>query len=104
MGTTRKSVPLRDEEIAALERIADPDSPERAALVRLTHTFAQASPAESVIMQTLVSLGVKAVKDEMEAAAYEELAAAADDEDRAYEAAVRSRGRRRRSSVGRGEE
>ncbi|MFJ3856122.1 hypothetical protein ACIPRL_07845 [Streptomyces sp. NPDC090085] len=103
MVVKRKSVPMGDAEVSAVERIADVESPERAALNRLAGGGIGAGASEAALMGSVFALGLAAVQAEADEAGYAALAAQADEEDAAYEAAVRGRGSRRRSSIEAGE-
>ncbi len=87
--TTRKAVPLTSDEISAVNAART-----SGALAELAGESAGRS--ESSALHALVVLGLQTVKEHRSMEGYAALAAAQDDEDRAYGAAIR--GRRRGSS------
>lgn len=93
--TTRKSVPVTAEDAATVERVQEPQSMERTALAELGIELS-ATPSEAEVLQALIEAGRIAVQQQVMATGYAALAAAQDDEDRAY--AMAMRGRRRGSS------
>lgn len=81
--TTRKAVPLSDDEVTAVEA------------ARMGHALAElagqgAVRSEASALHALVMLGLAQVKEHARVEGYAALAASQDDEDRAYADAVRS--------------
>lgn len=91
--TSRKSVPLTGEELATVEAARTQGSPANQALIELVGPAAIRS--ETATIQALVQLGANVVKERAMDHGYAALAAMRDDEDRAYEAAMRKRVRDR---------
>ncbi|MGX2997647.1 hypothetical protein JNUCC64_25860 [Streptomyces sp. JNUCC 64] len=100
---TRKSVPLDALVEEAMERVRRHDSPEALALCQVTGIKVADDTSDSEILRALLNAGRVAVQEKVLENGYAALAAAQDDEDRAYAAAMRDRGARRRSRVGAGE-
>ena len=91
----RSAVPLSADERQAVERARR--SPVLAEL--LGQDVEMAFPSEASALHALVVLGLRAVTDAELERGYAALAASRDAEDAAYEQAVRSNPRRRRSAV-----
>jgi hypothetical protein len=91
METIRKSVPLTPGELAAIAAARTEGTAEHDALLELAGTGADRS--EATALQALVALGLAAVKDRVQERGYAALASSQDDEDRAYQAAMRRRSR-----------
>jgi len=91
----RSAVPLSAEERAAVERARQ--SPVLAEL--LGQAPEVALPSEASALHALVVLGLRTVADAELERGYAALAASRDAEDKAYERAVRSDRRRRRSAL-----
>jgi len=91
METIRKSVPLTPDELAAIDAARTGGTTEHDALLELAGSGVDRS--EATALQALVALGLAAVKDRVQERGYAALAAAQDDEDRAYRAAMRRRPR-----------
>lgn len=81
--TTRKAVPLSEDEVTAIEHARA-----GSALAELAGQGAVRSEASA--LHALVMLGLAQVKEHSRIEGYAALAAAQDDEDRAYAEAVRS--------------
>lgn len=90
---TRKTVPVTEEGTAAVERVREPASAYRQALAELLGIELSANPSEAEVLQALVEAGRIAVEQKVMVTGYAALAASRDDEDRAYERAMRSRRR-----------
>jgi hypothetical protein len=87
--TTRKSVPLTDEELADLRTLRAPDTPEHAALDEL---FAIGdNPSEALVLLALLRLGRQRVQEAVLERGYADLATSQDDDDRAAKRALRQR-------------
>jgi hypothetical protein len=84
--TTRKAVPLSSEEISMIEEI-------RVGAVFSELAGHEATRSEASALHALVRLGIAQVKEQEELVGYAALAAAQDDEDRAFAQAVRGRRR-----------
>ncbi|MFJ5657484.1 hypothetical protein ACIQD5_29690 [Streptomyces microflavus] len=95
MGSTRKSLPLEEEDLTTLARLREPDSPERAALERLAGLSVTTDTSDATLLHTVFALGRQALQEDADEMAYAELAAQQDAEDDAFHAALRSRGARR---------
>lgn len=100
---TRKSVPLDALVEESMERVRRPDSPENRALCQVTGMRVADDTSDAEVLRALLNAGRIAVQEKVLENGYAALAAAQGDEDRAYAAAVRDRGARRRSRVGAGE-
>ncbi|MGW6862552.1 hypothetical protein [Streptomyces xanthophaeus] len=100
---TRKSVPLDALVEESLIRLRRHGSPENRALCQVTGISVADDTSDAEILRALLNAGRVAVQEKVLENGYAALAAAQDDEDRAYAAAVRDRGARRRSRVGAGE-
>jgi hypothetical protein len=87
--TIRKSVPLTPDEQAALTQARTDGTPVHDALTELAGP--DATRSEAATLQALLHLGLTAVKERVQDHGYAALAAMQDDEDRAYEAAMRKR-------------
>lgn len=90
--TTRKSVPVTAENAATVERVQEPQSMERTALAELGIELS-ATPSEAEVLQALIEAGRIAVEQQMMLTGYAALAAAQNDEDRAFKQANRARRR-----------
>lgn len=91
MSSSRLPVPLTDEDRDLLEALRTPGTPENAAIERLVeHSFGRNTSAAAAL-HALVEVGRKAVVEEVMLTGYAALAAAQDDEDRAYNRAARQR-------------
>src|SRR5947208_1838787 len=90
---TRKTVPLAPHEAAFIERARRAGTPQHEALVRLVGEGATKS--EAATMHALVSFALTALGEQVALYDYEQLAASRDDEDAAYESAMRRRARDR---------
>lgn len=99
----RKSVPLDALVEDALERVRRHDTPENQALHQVTGIRVDDDTSEAEVLRALLNAGRIAVEEKVMENGYAALQATHDEEDRAYEAAVRARGTRRRSRVGAGE-
>ncbi|MFB8039031.1 hypothetical protein ACFC5Z_40280 [Streptomyces sp. NPDC056004] len=95
MGNVRKSLPLEDADLDALARLRDPASPERAAMLRLMGLSVTDDTSEATLLHAVFAAGRQALRDEVNARGYAELAAQQDEEDEAFHMAMRSRGARR---------
>jgi hypothetical protein len=84
--TTRKAVPLTPDEISAVDAA-------RTSGVLTELAGESAGRSESSALHALVMLGLQTVKEHRRVEGYAALAAAQDDEDRAYGAAIRGRRR-----------
>lgn len=100
---TRKSVPLDALVEETLRRVRHNDTPENRALWQVTGIHVDDDTSEAEVLRALLNAGRLAVQEKVMENGYAALAAAHDEEDRAYEAGVRARGARRRSRVGAGE-
>lgn len=89
--TIRKTVPLTKDELDTLEAARVEGSAAYEALTELVGTGAGKS--EAATLHAAMSLGVAAINERIQARGYAALAAAQDDEDRAYHAAMRRRPR-----------
>ncbi|WP_165978736.1 molecular chaperone GrpE [Actinomadura darangshiensis] len=87
--SVRKSVPMGSEDVATLERMHAPASPERQALAQLTGQELDAGASDAEILTALVRAGREAVTQQVAATGYAAWAAEMDDEDRAYRTARR---------------
>jgi hypothetical protein len=87
--TTRKSVPLTEEELADLAALRSPDTPEHAALNELLSIGD--NPSEALVLLALLRLGRQRVSEAVLERGYADLAAAEDDDDRAARRALRQR-------------
>ncbi|MCS0636286.1 hypothetical protein NX801_11560 [Streptomyces sp. LP05-1] len=86
-----------------VDRVREPGSPENLALGQVTGTQVDAGASEAEVLRVLLNAGRLAIQEKVMENGYAALAASHDEEDRAHEAAMRSRGTRRRSRVGTGE-
>ncbi|WP_328901654.1 hypothetical protein OHR86_18545 [Streptomyces sp. NBC_00441] len=102
-AVTRKSVPLDAVLEDAIQRFRLHGAPENQALWQVTGIRVDDDTSEAEVLRALLHAGCHAVEEKAMENGYAALAAAHDEEDRAYEAAVRARGARRRSRVGTGE-
>lgn len=100
---TRKSVPLDALVEDTLKRVRRHDTPENQALCQVTGICVDDDTSEAEVLRALLNAGRLAVEEKVTENGYAALAAAHDEEDRAYETATRARGVRRRSRVGVGE-
>lgn len=91
--TIRKSVPLTPDELDALNAARTEGTTEHDALTELAGPGATRS--EAATLAALLALGIGAVRERAMDHGYAALAAEQDDEDRAYEAAMRKRVRDR---------
>lgn len=89
----RKSVPLTPDEAALLSDARTEGSATHGALIELLGP--DATRSEAATLQALIHLGAAVVKERAMDRGYAALAAMRDDEDRAYEAAMRKRVRDR---------
>lgn len=89
----RKSVPLSPDELDALNAARTEGTTEHDALTELAGPAATRS--EATTLAALLALGFTVVRDKANENGYAALAAEQDDEDRAYEAAMRKRVRDR---------
>ncbi len=89
--TIRKTVPLNPEELALLEASRSQGSPAHQALTELLGPAAAKS--EASVLHAAVSLGLSVIQERVADHGYAALAAAQDDEDRAYHKAMRARRR-----------
>jgi len=87
--TIRKSVPLTPDELAALDAARTDGTAVHDALTELAGP--DAARSEATALQALVRLGITAVRERAMDHGYAALAAAQDQEDRDYEAAMRRR-------------
>ena len=87
--TTRKSVPLTKDELAALEAARTNGTPVNDALTELVGP--EAVRSEATTLQALIHLGFNVVKERAMDHGYAALAASQNQEDRDYEAAMRRR-------------
>ncbi|MFA1538541.1 hypothetical protein [Actinomadura monticuli] len=87
--SVRKSVPMGPEDVAVLERLHAPVSPERQALGQLIGQQLDAGASDAEILAALVRAGREAVTQQVAATGYAAWAAEMDDEDRAYRTARR---------------
>jgi hypothetical protein len=87
--SVRKSVPIGPEDVATLERLHAPVSPERHALAQLTGHELDAGASDAEILAALVRAGRDAVTQQVAITGYAAWAADMDDEDRAYRTARR---------------
>jgi hypothetical protein len=92
-AVARKTVPVTAEDTATVERLRQPASSERSALAELLGVELPPHPSEGEALQALVEAGRRAVEQQMMLKGYAALAAARDDEDAAYERAMRARRR-----------
>ncbi|NML54870.1 hypothetical protein HHL19_34165 [Streptomyces sp. R302] len=90
---TRKSVPLDALVEEAMERVRRHDSPENAALRQVTGISVSDDTSDAEVLRALLNAGRVAVQEKALENGYAALAAAQDDEDRAYAAARRARRR-----------
>jgi hypothetical protein len=88
-STTRKSVPLTEEELADLDLLRSPDTPEHAALDELLSIGD--NPSEASVLLALLRLGRQRVSEAVMERGYAELAASEGDDDRAAKRALRQR-------------
>jgi hypothetical protein len=89
----RKTVPVTAEDTLTVERLRQPASAERSALAQLLGMELPPNPSEGEVLQALVEAGRQAVEQQIMVTGYAALAAARDDEDEAYERAMRARRR-----------
>ncbi|GAA3064466.1 hypothetical protein GCM10017562_32590 [Streptomyces roseofulvus] len=94
---TRKSVPLDALVEETMERVRRHASPENAALRQVTGISVSDDTSDAEVLRALLNAGRVAVQERALENGYAALAAAQDDEDRAYAAARRAR---RRSDAG----
>ncbi|MGH8882385.1 MAG: molecular chaperone GrpE [Stackebrandtia sp.] len=88
---------MSEDDTVAMARVRRPGSAERLALAELLGIELSAEPSEAEVLQALIEAGRIAVEEKVRQRGYAALAAARDEEDRAYEAAMRAR---RRGSAG----
>lgn len=91
----RRSVRLDALVEETLERVRHNDTPENRALRQVTGIHVDDDTSEAEVLRALLNAGRLAVQEKVMENGYTALAAARDEEDRAYEAAVRARGARR---------
>jgi hypothetical protein len=92
-AVARKTVPVTAEDSLAVQRVRQPESAERTALAQLLGVELPANPSEAEVLQALVEAGRHAVEQQVMLTGYAALAAARDNEDEAYERAMRARRR-----------
>lgn len=90
---TRKTVPLTRQEAVLIERAREAGTPLHRALVEIVGESAVRS--EAATLHALVAFALTALGEQVALHDYEQLAAARDDEDKAYSAAMRRRVRDR---------
>jgi len=88
----RKSVTLTQAELELIELARETGTPWNEALVRLRGQ--EATRSEAATLHALIGLALTKLGDEVALRDYELLAASRDDEDEAFDAAMRRRGRR----------
>jgi len=72
-GVRRENVPVTESELSLLDRLAQPDSPERAALAELLRE--QPGTSRAQLAHAALALGVQAVRAKVQEAGYAALAA-----------------------------
>ncbi|MFF4620698.1 hypothetical protein [Nonomuraea jabiensis] len=87
--SVRKSVPMGPEDVATLECMHAPVSPERQALAQLTGQELSAGSSDAEILAALIRAGRDAVTHQVATTGYAAWAAEMDDEDHAYRTARR---------------
>ncbi|GHB04992.1 hypothetical protein ACIQRS_19555 [Streptomyces termitum] len=95
---TRKSVPLDAPTEEAMRRVRRHDSPENRALRQVTGIKVGDDTSDAEVLRALLNAGRVAIEEKALENGYAALAAAQDDEDRAYAAARRTRRRSRPES------
>lgn len=90
----RKAVPLTQEELDALATVRTEGTALHGALI--DYAGGAAARSEASTLHALVAIGLAQLNERALAQGYAQLAAEADDEDRAYRAAMR---KRRRESI-----
>jgi hypothetical protein len=88
-STTRKSVPLTEEELADLDLLRSPDTPEHAALDELLSIGD--NPSEASVLLALLRLGRQRVSEAVMERGYADMAASEGNDDRAAKRALRQR-------------
>lgn len=89
--TIRKTVPISPAELAILDASRIKGSPANVALIDLLGP--DATRSEAATLHGALSLGLAVIQERIADHGYAALAAAQDDEDRAYHAAMRNRRR-----------
>ncbi|MFJ3903198.1 hypothetical protein [Streptomyces sp. NPDC090025] len=90
---TRKSVPLDSRTAETMKRVRRHESPENVALRQVTGIRVDDTTSDAEVLRALLDAGRVAVEQKALENGYAALAAAQDDEDRAYAAARRARRR-----------
>ncbi|HEY3687230.1 MAG TPA: hypothetical protein VGL93_29610 [Streptosporangiaceae bacterium] len=85
----RKPIPLTAGEVEELHALRSEGTPQHDALIALAGTDADRSDAAT--LRALLSLGRQVLNEKVQAYGYAALAAAQDDEDRAFRRAARAR-------------
>ncbi|MFG1702780.1 hypothetical protein ACFLIM_06275 [Nonomuraea sp. M3C6] len=91
MSASRTPVPLTEEDKELLEAIRTPGTPENAAVQHLAGQALGPETSAAAALHALVDVARKAVLEEVMVTGYAALAAAQDDEDRAFSRAARRR-------------
>lgn len=89
-GPVRKSVPLTDAQLAVLQLVRRPETPERRALERATGPLPD-NPSDARALSSLIDYAARALTDARLEAGYAVLAQTADDDDATHAHAVRGR-------------
>lgn len=89
--TIRKTVPITAEELAILDASRTAGSAAHSAMIELLGP--DATRSEAAILHGALALGLAVIQERIAEHGYTALAAAQDDEDRAYHAAMRNRRR-----------
>jgi hypothetical protein len=95
----RENIPVTETELSLLDRLAQPDSPERVALAELLHE--QPGTSRAQLAHAVLALGMQAVRAKVQEAGYAALAASYTDDEldqRHAEAASRRERAQRRWS------
>lgn len=90
MTVTRRSVPLDDDDIARINRLA---GDERAENMLAGYLHRQYLSSDALFLRALVVAGLTTIEQDIDARRYQELAASQDDEDAAFHHALRRRPR-----------
>lgn len=99
---TRKSVPMGADITALAQEIREPDSAARRAVEEVVGELPD-SLSEAQALSTLLAVGRASVREHINASGYAAVAAAMDEEDRAFAEAAKRRRAERERRRGRGE-
>lgn len=88
--TTRRSVPLGDEDIARIDRLA---GDEQAETMLARYLDRDHIASDALFLRALVVAGLATIEQHIDVGRYQELAASQDDEDTAFHRALRRRPR-----------